>query len=63
MSAFGILIAHKKTKSSYVITKYKMPTLGELYMHCFKEELDTHFDSEYIVNVIIKCFFYLMNNE
>ncbi len=49
-------------KSSYVITKYKMPTLGELYKYCFNKELENHHNSEDDVKNLMDCFFYLLKN-
>lgn len=51
-------------KSPYVIDKYKMPNIDELYMYCCKEKIEDidRYNPEYMVSIISKCFFYLMHN-
>ena len=47
-------------KSSYVISKYKMPRLPELYEYCFKKPMLNHHNPEYDVKHLSECFFYLL---
>jgi DNA polymerase-3 subunit alpha len=49
-------------KSSYSVTKYKMPSLPELYKHCFNKEMDGHHDPEKDVTNMAECFFHCLFN-
>jgi DNA polymerase III epsilon subunit-like protein len=49
-------------KSSYVISKYKMPTLPELYTFCFKKKMLNHHKPKFDVQHMAECFFHLLKN-
>lgn len=47
-------------KTTYMIAKYKMPTLPELYKYCFDKEIKNHINSKKDVQYISQCFFHLL---
>lgn len=49
-------------KSSYVIAKYKMPKLDELFKYCFKIDMVGHHNVEQDVDNLSKIFFHLLKN-
>jgi|688.fasta_scaffold624918_1 DNA polymerase-3 subunit alpha len=42
--------------------KYKMPSLEELYLWCFKKQIDNIHNSKYDVGHIAECYFYIKKN-